>query len=204
MGPRDTLVSDVESAARHAHEAGDLALAATLALRAYGGEVLGYLVATLRDESDADEVFSTVAEDLWRGIGGFAWRSSLRTWLYCLARHAAARHRRAPAARRDRNLPLSEAEHVAEHVRSRTLPFLRTEVKDRFAELRRSLDPDDQDLLVLRVDRGLEWLDVARVFAGDDADDEALRRESARLRKRFQTVKDEVRERARGAGLLEG
>jgi len=36
----------------------------------------------------------------------------------------------------------------------------------------------------------------------DDADDNALAREASRLRKRFQLLKVELRERARAAGLV--
>jgi RNA polymerase sigma-70 factor, ECF subfamily len=60
---------------------------------------------------------------------------------------------------------------------------------------------------VLRIDRGLSWSDLARVLheGEEDAalDDEALAREAARLRKRFQLVKDKLREMAKKEGLLE-
>ena len=59
-------------------------------------------------------------------------------------------------------------------------------------------------ILVLRLDRGLSWNEVALVTLGEEgASAEALRRESARLRKRFQDLKEELRVRAQRAGLLE-
>jgi RNA polymerase sigma-70 factor (ECF subfamily) len=62
-------------------------------------------------------------------------------------------------------------------------------------------------LLVLRVDRRLDWNELARVLgeAGHDAcvDPVSLARESARLRKRFQLVKNKLRELARREGLLD-
>ena len=89
-------------------------------------------------------------------------------------------------------------------MRSQTEPWLRTDVKDRLRQLRDSLDPDDRLILVLRLDRGLSWNEVAVVTLGEEkASAEALRRESARLRKRFQDLKDELRGRAERAGLLE-
>jgi len=88
-------------------------------------------------------------------------------------------------------------------VRTRTEPWLRTEIKDKFRALRDALDPDDRELLVLRVDRGLSWEDVVRVMLGAEApDDAAVRTESARLRKRYQHLKDELRRRAIEAGLV--
>jgi RNA polymerase sigma-70 factor (ECF subfamily) len=59
---------------------------------------------------------------------------------------------------------------------------------------------------VLRVDRGLEWIEVARVMLGEgapDASDTELTRETVRLRKRFQLLKAELRKRAKAAGLTE-
>ena len=93
---------------------------------------------------------------------------------------------------------------MAERVRSWTHPYLKTEVKAGFAAIRASLDETDRLLLVLRVDRAMSWNDVARVMAddGDDESDEAVARAAARLRKRFQTVKESIRERAVAAGLI--
>lgn len=57
-------------------------------------------------------------------------------------------------------MPLSAAPDLAdaaEAVRTRTAEYLRTEVKDRIAKLRDSLDPEDRTLLILRVDRKLGW-----------------------------------------------
>jgi RNA polymerase sigma-70 factor (ECF subfamily) len=181
---------------------GDFRGAATKAVEGYGPEVFGFLVTVLRDEQDASEVFSQTCEDLWRGIGQFEGRSTMRTWLYALARHAMARFRRSPQRRLGRHIALSEMSDVAEHVRSRTLPHLRTSVKDGFAAIRDSLSEDDRALLILRIDRDMDWRDVARAFSGEDDSDETLRRVEARLRKRFQLAKDRIRERAREAGLL--
>lgn len=48
----------------------------------------------------------------------------------------------------------------------------------------------------------MAWADISRIVAGPDADASQLKRESARLRKRFQLVKEELRERARKAVLM--
>jgi hypothetical protein len=50
----------------------------------------------------------------------------------------------------------------------------------------------------------MSWNDVARVMADEGADDSdtELARGAARLRKRFQSVKDTIRERAIAAGLI--
>ena len=175
--------------------------AATRALESYGPELYGFLVTYLGNEADAAEVFSQLGEDLWKGLPSFALGCSVRTWLYVLARHAAARFRRSPWNRRTGE---SHLDALVERVRTRTQPWLRTDVKDRFRALRDALDPEDRSLLVLRVDRGLSWEEVAQVTLGLDAPDAAaLERESARLRKRYQALKEELRQRAREAGLVD-
>jgi RNA polymerase sigma-70 factor (ECF subfamily) len=188
------------------HGDGDFAAAATRAVRGYGPELLGFLHALLHDPEQASEVFSQLCEDLWRGLPGFAGRASFRTWLYTLARHAAWRRlRREQQVRRQVALDdCSIVSRVEQEVRLATMPHLRTETKDRLVALRESLPVDDQAILILRIDRGLDWNDLARVLNDDTAFDDATRkREAARLRKRFQLVKERLRELARAEGLLE-
>jgi RNA polymerase sigma-70 factor (ECF subfamily) len=196
-------VSDEERAAveariRAAADAARWSDAATAALTGYGDELLGYLVAMTRSETDAGDAFSLFAEDLWKGLPKFRWECTLRTWAYGLARHALARIRRDPHRRRA--LPLTEArvEALVEEVRSRTATFLRTETKDKIAKLRAELEPDDQTLLILRINRGLAWRDIARVLLpdGDDAKPAALEKHAAALRKRFERLKTDLKARA--------
>ena len=175
--------------------------AATLAIATYGPELYGFLVNLMGGEGPAADVFSQASEDLWTGLAGFGQRCSVRTWLYVLARHAAARYRRSPW-HRDRT-GASALDAAVTDARSRTAPWLQTEIKDRWRALRDALDPDDRTLLVLRVDRDLPWTEIARVMLGEENPAPAeLDRESARLRKRFQLLKTELRERARAAGLV--
>ena len=193
---------DLESGIASLREKGDLRKAATCAVQAFGPEVLGFLLSVLRNESDASEVFSQACEDLWRSLEGFDGRCSMRAWLYKLAQTAMSRFRRSPHRRPGRHVPLSGLAVAAAEVRYQTLPHLRTSVKDQFAKIRDSLDEDDRALLILRVDRRLSWRDIALTFSLDDDPDDALRRLEARLRKRFQHIKEEIRSRALAAGLL--
>jgi RNA polymerase sigma-70 factor (ECF subfamily) len=180
-------------------------LAATRAIEEYGAELYGFLVNFVGSEPDAAEVFAQVSEDLWKGLPSFRSRCSMRTWLYVLARHAAVRFRRSPWNHRGRHSGDVRLDDFVASARSRTQPWLRTDVKDRFRALRESLDPDDRALLILRVDRALPWQDIARVTLGDEAVDEVgQEREVARLTKRFQLLKEEIRRRAKEAGLLDG
>ena len=199
---------DVEEEALERLRRSDLAGAATAIVRGYGAEIYGFLVARMRDETAATDAFSMFTEDLWRGLPGFEGRASVRVWAYTLARHAAIRQQAAPHRRRDRNVSLSEVDalsRLAERARTETAPWLRTELKSRLARLRDQLSDDDRTLLILRVDRGLEWADVARVFFPELAEKASgeLKNEAARLRKRFQEVKARIRRLAKDAGLVE-
>ena len=73
------------------------------------------------------------------------------------------------------------------------------------AAIRAALDDDERALLVLRVDRQMSWNDVARVMASDDDGDSdgQLAKVAARLRKRFQSVKETIRKRAIATGLIQ-
>ncbi|HEY3819399.1 MAG TPA: sigma-70 family RNA polymerase sigma factor [Polyangiaceae bacterium] len=199
----------LEADARALCQAGDHAGAATLAVKGYGPEIFGFLLAVLHDDVEAGEVFAELAEALWHGLPTFAWESSLRTWSYAIARNI-LRTRRRDAARQQRHRPRageSALEDVAQEVRTQTLTYLRTETKTRLQALRDALPEEDRMLLVLRVDRQLAWNELARVLAEADGDapldDAALAKEAARLRKRFQLVKDRLREQAKKEGLID-
>jgi RNA polymerase sigma-70 factor (ECF subfamily) len=194
--------AEAEGSVRQLWADGRESAAVSAALKLYGAEVYGLLLGLCRGRDEADDAFSLFAEGLWQSLSTFEWKCSLRTWAYVIARRSALDLRR--KARRP-HVGLSQVGEVSAmvaRIRTETAPFRRTDVKDRLAELRSTLPEDDQMLLILRLDRGLAWEDLARVFAGEDAEADALKRESARLRKRFQTVKDRLVELGRKEGLL--
>ncbi|WP_050435150.1 RNA polymerase sigma factor [Chondromyces crocatus] len=199
---------ELEVTIRSHAEGGDLAGAAEIALRGYGREIFEFLAALHRQDDDAAEVFSLFAEGLWRGLPRFGWRSSFRTWAYAVARKASLRFRRDARRRAARGAPLpdsSRLEAIAAEVRTQTQSWLQTERKNRFTALRESLPSEDQALLLLRVDRQLSWIDLARVLHEDDGaplEGDALKREAARLRKRFQLIKEKLYEMGRREGLV--
>jgi RNA polymerase sigma-70 factor (ECF subfamily) len=203
--PRQELEADIQRRAA----AGDFAGAADVAMRGYGREVFEFLAALHHDEEDARETFSLFAEGLWRGLPGFAWHCSFRTWAYAVARKASLRYRRDARRRNRRIAALPEGSNlsgIAEEIRSATTSYLKTDRKSRFAALRASLPAEDQALLMLRVDRQLPWTDLAQVLQEEEGaaplTGEALKREAARLRKRFQLLKEKLYELGRREGLV--
>lgn len=190
----------LEASVRAALEAGDTARATTLALQGRGPEVLRFLRSLLGDETRAGDAFSTFAERLWRSLPQFEWQCSLRSWCFLLARHAAVDQARF-GNRHAGEVPLSEASEVgrlAERVRTETS----SNIDRARTELRASFSDEERMLLILRLEEGLAFRDLARVFLDEQASDEELDRESARLRKRYQLVKDRFVAAARSRGLL--
>ena len=166
-------------------------------MRGYGPAIFGYLAALARDEDRADDVFSQFSEDLWRGLPAFRRDASFRTWVYKLAWHAWLRQERDAFRRHGRPFVSDEMSRLVAAVRSTTAVHLKSAAKDAVARLREQLTPAEQSLLVLRIDRGLSWSEVASVMS--TAEDTL---DSATLAKRFQRVKDKLRKLAEEAGLL--
>lgn len=212
-GPSPGLAasSALDQQVRDCLQRGDVDGATTATLEHYGPELLGFLLALLRSPVDAGDAFSDASLDVWRGLPGFQWHSSLRTWLYVLTRRAAYRLVRDPHRRHDRAVALSAVSRLSKltvTLCNTTLPRLESQ-HDVLAEIRSQLAPDDQVLLVLRVDRNMAWREIAEVLDQgelEQAGETALASESsevvaARLRKRFMRIKAQIREMAQKAGI---
>lgn len=197
-------VDDRDAELRALVAAGDLEAATSRFMEQHGGEILAFLVMRLRNDTAATEVFSVFTEDFWRGLEGFRWQTTLRSWGYTLARNAANRYQKSRSRREARLAHPQRTPQCAQEPRASTAPYLRTEMKKRMRELRNRLPVDDQTLLVLRIDKGLSWNELATVFAGEgDGTEEADQaRWAARLRQRFATIKRRLRELAQEEGLL--
>jgi len=196
------VTEELESAIRGHCASNQLDVATRLALEAYGEEVFSFLIARMRDDDAAADVFGHACEQLLQSLATFEWRCSLRTWFYRVARSAASSYLRTPANRADRRVALSSISELAAQVRSRTVAHMRSEVKDRVRALREQLDSDEQQLLFLRIDRALSWNEIAEILE-DDQDPQQLDRAAARLRQQFQKLKTRLRDLAIAEGLIE-
>lgn len=192
----------LEEEVRAAWERGAFDEAATIALQRMGPELLRFLVHAHRDEDLASDVFSSLAEDIWRGLPGFRWDCTFRTWAYCLARRASSRHRRRRAGE-ELVVPLGDLGALSEivmEVRTRTISAIRTERRTALDQLRDELDVAERMLLSLRIDREMSWNEIAAVLAEEQGSPDVA--EVARLRKRFQLLKDRLKKRGRELGLV--
>lgn len=189
--------AQLEREVRRRFDAGDLDGGMTAALEGYGPELFGFLRGLARDHDQAADAFGAACERMWKALPRFRWDSSFRVWAYTIARHEFLRTTR-HAARARRDLPISQlgsVDAIVARGRSATPAHARTDVKDRFAALRAELAPEDHMLLGLRLDRRMEWREIAQVLgSGDPA---AQARDAATLRKRYERLKGRLRELVR-------
>jgi len=191
------MAVELEERLKQLLAAGDLRGAATEAIRGYGPQVLQVLRAMLRDEAEAREAFSQFAENLWRGLPTFRGEASFKTWALRLACNAARNQRDEAWRRRGRRLATGEASALAEEVRTRSVVRVERQ-RQALDRLRQSLSVEEQSLLVLRLDQGLSWNEVAEVLA-----EEGAPAEPGALMKRFERVKERLGKLAREQGLVD-
>lgn len=184
-------LSPMEEKVRRLLADGDACAAATLVLEVHGPGILGYLSSLLPGD-DAYDAFSRFQENLWRGLPGFRWECSLRAWAYRIAWNAVARLAR--DGYRRRRSPLPSTSRLAPAARE---PSLSCERRARLGDLAEALRPDERTLLTLRVDREMEWGEVAAVLSclGEEVS-------PTTLRKRFERLKQRLVDLARERGLL--
>jgi RNA polymerase sigma-70 factor (ECF subfamily) len=92
----------------------------------------------------------------------------------------------------------TEASKIAEEVRSTMSTYAPGGRADKLSRLRQSLDPEEQTLLILRVDKNMSWEEVSEVLRAEGTDSTPVA-----LRKRFERLKEKLARLAREQGLLD-
>jgi RNA polymerase sigma-70 factor, ECF subfamily len=198
-------LTNTEASIRAAWDAGDCSSAATLLLESYRKEITSFLKVRLHDRTAVEDAFSIFAEAIWKGLPNFEWRCHARTWAYTVARNTAGRYLASPHQRPAHRLILRSdiGFDDTQRRRSTTRMHLRTTVKRQIRSLRERLPMEDQELLVLRVERALSWRELALTMSGNvGLDDDAVAREAARLRKCFERIRVQLTSMAKAEGLL--
>ncbi len=195
---------ELERSIHECLQRGDRKQAAELGIRGYGPEILKLLGMELQDPTAVQDVFGTFCENLWKGLTHFRGDSMFRTWAYCVARRTAINHLRSRTAKRENLHGSMSSLDQEQDARSSTKPWFKTDIKTAFADLRQRLSQEDQELLFLRIDRQLAWDEVAYILAdeGTSLSADELRKRSSVLRKRFQHLKELLRQMAATDGLL--
>ena len=178
--------SALETRVRSHLKRGEHDAAARAAIERLNPAVLPYLCTRLA-EADAEEALSIFQESVWKDLPRFRWECSLRAWGYRLAHHASNRILRRPHRRREGRLPSSAASRLPASMR------VASGRHEGLALLRASLPSDEQELLTLRVDRELEWEEIAAVLDGN----------APALRKRYERLTRKLEQMAREQGLID-
>jgi len=120
--------------------------------RAHYAEIVRYLAVRLGSRDDALDVASEVFAEAWRRVPGLQWRGRpVRAWLYRVAGNMAADELK----RRARTQPLQERDvEVADEIDTRLALTVAL----------RSLAPEHQLVVHLRLVEGLPFNDVAQVM----------------------------------------
>jgi RNA polymerase sigma-70 factor, ECF subfamily len=200
-------MTELDEEVRKLLAGGDVSAATTVVIRKLGPEVLGFLCGVVGD-GDGNEVFSPWSVRLWRSLATFRHGCSIRTWCYLLARREITRFKRGEKKHGEGRQPISQFEDVLEQARTESRSAVATAKQQQIARLRQELTEEDRMILILRYDRELAWQDIARTFVdeapgepgaaelAETISEEDLKREAARLRKRFQLVKERLKSRA--------
>jgi DNA-directed RNA polymerase specialized sigma24 family protein len=164
-------------------------------LRRYTAEVRAFLRARTNSRASMDEVFAVFSEDVWRGLPRLRVQGQLRSWIYVIARNALTRHVRFKQRWRSRYV-FAEPDDL--HVETRRSLSTQLGNHAQLELVLAALAESDRRLLEQRLVLSMPWRDIAIEQARlrgltSDAD---IAKESARLRKRFQLLLQDLRERA--------
>lgn len=173
-------------------EAGNYEEATRCILKEYGPELMGWVLSVVKEEASAEDIGQLFSVALWRGLSGFRWEGSLRTWAYRIARRELIRFQQAKARRDEPLAPSSELRQLVQEITSIHSALHRKQVADRLIALRRLLPEEAQTLLILRVDRQMPFSDIAQV----------LEIEAENARQKFKRAKDKLKEMAQAEGLI--
>ncbi len=172
MGPSSSSGGDPagESSVRARLVAGDVRAAVEAALALYGAEVFGFFVGVLADDELARIVYADFVRQTSGELAAFRWRCTLRVWLYAVARREL----------RERLFVNSAGARatVAEGVH--TSPLRPVGMTAAIDEIRASLTEQERELLILSVDRGFGWYELAATELGEPGAP-GLLEETARL-----------------------
>jgi RNA polymerase sigma-70 factor (ECF subfamily) len=188
------MVGDPDSAQPGTSDPGGLA---TGIIQEHGPALLRYLRVLLRDEATASDAFSLTIEWIWRGAASFRAESSVRTWVFAVAYNAARRLREDPWYWRRQTMQTSEATELAASFHTASAHRLEQQSEELVA-LRGELSADEQNLLALRVDQGLDWREIAEILTASGS-----KASEAAVRKRFERTKARIQKLARRRGLID-
>jgi DNA-directed RNA polymerase specialized sigma24 family protein len=146
----------------------------------HGPELFGFLVAVVDDVDGAAVVYADVSRRVASELETFRWRYPLRTWLYAVAR------RELRDRRLRRRLPPQPPPNVDFAPVAASPPCAPSTAA--IAAIRRALSEEEREILILRVDRRLDWLELAITTLGDGVPADSLATTARFLRARVGAI----------------
>lgn len=138
--------------------------AATLLVTRHAQAVARF-VASLGERWDAEEVVQDTFVRAFGSLDGFRSESSLRTWLFTIARNLVRDRARTRRVRRE-HVPIAEDDAATEHDALDAAVADETEARMRAAVAR--LSPMQRDVFTLRVTEGMSYKEIAEVVGSTE------------------------------------
>lgn len=166
----------------------DFKKALELLARAHAARLGRLCYAMVGNQAEAEELAQEILIAAFRAMPEFEGRSSVRTWLYTIARRTCGR---ALQKQRRRNLILAGFETLPP--KNAVDPHQRLESSDEARQLRHAMDelpPSQREVLLLRYVGGLRFKEVARVCG---VSEEAARQRASTGLRRLRGILSEGR-----------
>jgi RNA polymerase sigma factor (sigma-70 family) len=154
---------DPERAALTALDRGSPDEALVILMRAYGTAVYRYCRQMVMDDDLAQEVHQMTFVQAHEGLARFARRSSLRTWLFGIARHRCLDLLKMHRRRHKRFGPIEEAPDFPEPARNAEDHLSERSVARVLESCLRGLAPRVRAAVLLRYQQGLSYPEIARL-----------------------------------------
>ncbi len=131
--------------------------------RLYGGPVYRYIRHTVGTDDLADDVWQTTLLQAYRDLDKFKGRSSLRSWLYGIARHRCLDAIKSRGRRRQRFPAKSEAMDEPDSAPAADERLSDHQVMDALETCLQELEPQTRTVLLLRYQQGFSYKEIAEI-----------------------------------------
>ena len=158
-----SMPADPDADIRDAISCGDHRAALTRIDERFGDAVYRFVRNLMGADDLADDVYQTTLIEAYRDLASFGGRSSLRTWLFSIARHRALDALKANRRRAARFDSSTETPEVADGRPSADERMSDSQVLAALERCLEDLPPELRMVLLLRFQEGFGYDDIARI-----------------------------------------
>jgi RNA polymerase sigma-70 factor (ECF subfamily) len=159
----DSAMGEPERQALAALDRSDRDAALAHLMSGYGAALYRYCRHMVDDEELAQDAHQLTFVQAYEGLAGFSRRSSLRTWLFGIARHRCLDLLKIDRRRRRRFARLTEAEDHAAPGPGAERRLEQSTLAESLASCLRELAPRIRAAILLRLQQGLSYQEMARL-----------------------------------------